>query len=168
MDFELIVAVTHRGVIGKNNKIPWYIPEDLKHFKKITLNSIVVMGRKTFESLPNGPLPNRMNIVLTRTPNNANNIDNLIFTNIDNLFTIIKQYHNRVFVIGGSEIYLLLLSYCKVIHMTLVYEDIDGDRKLSIPLESNYEKIDESEIMYSKNNNHRYQYVTYSKLSDGA
>ncbi len=162
MDFELIVAVTHQGVIGKNNKIPWYIPEDLKHFKHITQNSIIIMGRKTFESLPNGPLPNRINIVLTRTPNNANNTENVIFTNIDDLFTIIKQYHKRIFVIGGSEIYLLLLVYCKVIHMTIVHEDIEGDITLSIPLESNYEKINESEILYSKKNNQKYQYVTYA------
>jgi len=65
MKCELIVACTKDGIIGYNNKIPWHIPEDLKYFRNTTLNSIVIMGRKTFESLPNGYLKNRINIVIT-------------------------------------------------------------------------------------------------------
>ena len=89
MNFELIFASDINGVIGNNNTIPWYVPEDLSYFRKITTYGIVVMGRKTFESLPNGYLKNRINIVITNNYKNYNNIDNtLIFTDFDNVFTI--------------------------------------------------------------------------------
>jgi len=168
LDFELIVALSSNGVIGNKNKIPWYIPEDLKHFKQITQNSIVIMGRKTFDSLPNGPLPNRINIVLSRA-HVLSCSDNVFFTDMDNLFDIVKNNrgeNKRVFVIGGSEIYSLLISECEIIHMTIVYEDIEGDCILPIEpeyLESHYEKIDESEIMCSVKSNMRFQYVTYRR-----
>ena len=67
-DFEMVVAVDTNGCIGKANSIPWHLPEDLKHFKELTLNQIVIMGRRTFESLPNGPLKNRLNIVISSQP----------------------------------------------------------------------------------------------------
>ncbi len=65
--YELIVAMTPAGVIGHNGTIPWHIPEDLEYFKKMTIGGIIVMGRKTFESLPR-ILPNRIHVVITRTP----------------------------------------------------------------------------------------------------
>ena len=68
MEIKFIVAQSKNRVIGNNNTIPWYVPEDLKRFRDLTLHSIVVMGRKTFESLPNGPLKNRINIVITNNP----------------------------------------------------------------------------------------------------
>ena len=170
MDFnlELIVALSHNGIIGNKNKIPWYIPEDLKHFKQITQNSVVIMGRKTFDSLPNGPLPNRINIVLSRT-HELSDLANVFFTDMDNLFDIVRKNcggNKKVFVIGGSEIYSLLITYCRIIHMTIVHEDIEGDCILPIYpeyLESHYEKIDETDIMYSVKSNMRFQYVTYRR-----
>ena len=70
MNFELLVAMSENGVIGNENRIPWHIPEDLIRFKEVTKNSIVIMGRKTFNSLPIGPLKNRINIVLSKTYEN--------------------------------------------------------------------------------------------------
>ena len=72
-NFELVVAMDVDGCIGSNNTIPWSLPEDLKHFKELTENNIVIMGRKTFESLPNGPLKNRMNIVISSHIDNTYN-----------------------------------------------------------------------------------------------
>ena len=72
MNYELIVAMSKNGVIGNNNKLPWYIPEDLVNFSELTKGHIIIMGRKTFESLPNGPLKNRLNVVLSRTIYNNN------------------------------------------------------------------------------------------------
>jgi dihydrofolate reductase len=173
MNFELIVAQSLNGYIGFENKIPWYLPEDLSHFKKITDHSIVIMGRRTFESLPNGPLKNRINIVLTKNPQNKNqtisDINNVFFTNMEQLFSIlslIQKENQKVFVIGGSEIYRLLIKHCRIIHMTIVYYLINGD--ISFPysmeeVERNYIKIDESDIMYSKNQNVKYKYITFCK-----
>ena len=168
MDLELIVAASKNGIIGDKNNIPWHIPEDLQHFKKITQNSIIIMGRKTYESLPNGPLPNRLNIVLTRTPEKNDN-ENVIFTNIDNLFTNIikhKTEKQKVFVIGGCEIYSLLIRYCAILHITIIYDDVKGDCMFPISgeyIQSYYNLIDKSEIFVSSVNNTKYQYMTYCK-----
>ena len=168
MDLELIVAASKNGIIGDKNNIPWHIPEDLQHFKKITQNSIIIMGRKTYESLPNGSLPNRLNIVLTRTPEKNDN-ENVIFTNIDNLFTNINKHKTekqKVFVIGGCEIYSLLIRYCVLLHITIIYDDVKGDCMFPISgeyIQSYYNLIDKSEIFVSSVNNTKYQYMTYCK-----
>ena len=83
---HLIVAVNQKNVIGKNNNIPWHISEDLKNFKEVTNNNIIVIGRKTYESLPQKPLPNRINVVITSQPENYENNENIIFTNIGKFF----------------------------------------------------------------------------------
>jgi dihydrofolate reductase len=134
MNFELIVALNKYGIIGINNKIPWHIPEDLMRFKKMTEQHIVVMGRKTFESLPplNRPLKNRINIVLTSTPEKYENIksDNLLFSNAEKVFKIIHTAavpEKKVFIIGGSDIYKLFLNYCSTLHITHVYPNTELD-----------------------------------------
>lgn len=128
MKCELIVACTKDGVIGCNNMIPWYIPEDLKYFRNTTINNIVIMGRKTFESLPNGYLKNRINIVLT---NKKITNPNVIFTNYENIFSIIEKLQTeetkKIFIIGGSEIYRLFFNYCDTIHLTVIDNTITGD-----------------------------------------
>ena len=73
MNFELIVAFNKNNVIGINNTIPWYVPEDFNQFSKTTKDHIVVMGRKTFESLPNGPLKNRINVAITNKKTETDN-----------------------------------------------------------------------------------------------
>ena len=146
---ELIVAVNQDGIIGINNKIPWHIPEDLKRFKQLTEGHIVIMGRKTYESLPpkNRPLKNRVNIVLTSKPGlyfskendeNDENNNNLSFTTRENLSNVIKKnlvggVAKRIFIIGGSEIYHLFIDYCSIIHMTRVYfkVDVNDDANIS-------------------------------------
>ena len=122
-NFELIVAMDINGCIGKNNKIPWYLPEDLKHFREITENSIVIMGRKTFESLPNGPLKNRLNIVISSKIDHTYNYPNVIVTDMIYVFNIIEKYRKKylkVFIIGGSQIYKLFIKYCNKLHITFV------------------------------------------------
>ena len=158
MEMELIVALNQDGVIGINNKIPWYIPEDLQRFKKLTEGNIVIMGRKTYESLPPNqrPLKNRLNIVLSRQTNIYDfEYDNLIFTTMENIYDIIKEnifieeeegegdddekeikikIKKKVFIIGGNEIYNLFIHQCSIIHITevnylLSFEDEDDDEK---------------------------------------
>jgi dihydrofolate reductase len=129
-DFELIVAMDIDGCIGKNNSIPWYLPEDLKHFKEITENSIVIMGRKTFESLPYGPLKNRLNIVISSRLDHIYNYSNVIVTDIVDVFNIIQKYRKKyakVFIIGGSQIYKLFIKYCNKLHITYINISIKHD-----------------------------------------
>lgn len=103
--FSIIVAIGNNNEIGKNNKLLWHIPEDLKKFKEITQGKTVVMGRNTFKSIGK-ILPNRNNIVLSKNLQNINNKKNLEIC--DNFSKIIKKYKNsveEVFIIGGSQIY---------------------------------------------------------------
>jgi len=128
---ELVVAMTTNGVIGKESGLPWHIPEDLKHFRKLTEGSVVVMGRKTYNSLPAGPLKNRINVVLSREPGQEYQYDNLIFVTMENIFHVLDQYqqeNKKIFIIGGSEIYKLFWNHCTTIHITHVLDDtIEGD-----------------------------------------
>ena len=129
---NLIVAFNNKNVIGNNNKIPWYIPEDLKLFQKTTKNHIIVMGRKTFESLPNGPLKNRINIVITnQTELYENSNETLIYTNFENSFALLetlqKETQKEVFIIGGNTIYKQYFEYCTKFHISFINNTQSGD-----------------------------------------
>ena len=130
MDFELIVAFNKKNVIGINNTIPWYVPEDLKQFRKTTKDHIVLMGRKTFESLPNGPLKNRINVVITNKIMKSDNTD-VYFCNFDDSFALLKKLQKetekKVFIIGGNTIYNQYFKYCTQFHITVIDDDQDGD-----------------------------------------
>ena len=169
---ELIVACDKNGVIGTMaNTIPWYLPEDLARFRILTTDGVVVMGRKTFESLPIGGLKNRINIILTKNYLNYAYSPH-IFTDIAHIMPILQQYSNKkIFIIGGSEIYKLFIQYCKIIHLTLVHiessDDNDNNIKFpyDIPQHFNntefYDTLCKSDIFYSKNHDIPYQYLTY-------
>lgn len=124
---SIIAAIAENNIIGGDNKLLWNIPDDLKRFKNLTSNHTIIMGRKTFESLP-GVLPNRHHIVLTRDKNYTINSDSV--TIVYNLKEIVDKYENsveEVFVIGGGEIYLSFLPYCKNLYLTKVHKDFNGD-----------------------------------------
>ncbi len=122
---KVIVAVNRNWAIGKGGKLLYSLPEDLKFFKETTLNKIVVMGRKTLQSLPNQqPLKDRHNIVVSR--NNIANDDVTVVHSISELLDLDIDFDN-VFVIGGASIYEELLPYCDTVYLTMVYDDADGD-----------------------------------------
>src|SRR5574344_1064916 len=113
-NFSMIVAMSLNCAIGKNNKLIWHIDEDLQRFKKLTEKNTVVMGRKTYESLPKKPLPNRRNIILTHSKDfNANGCE--IVNNIDELIHIVKD-EEKVFVIGGASIYKQMIPFTDTIY----------------------------------------------------
>lgn len=109
----ILVAYDDNRVIGCKGEIPWYLPEDLKLFKERTINHSIIMGRKTWDSLPRRPLPNRYNIVVTREPDKYEDGDEAMF--VDSMAKAIrlanKKAPNReAFIIGGSQIYLAALE----------------------------------------------------------
>jgi len=125
---NLIVACSSNNVIGSNNKIPWHISEDLKHFKEKTLNQCVIMGRKTFESIGR-PLPGRENIVITSKKNYCKK-DCIITT--DSLEKAIRKSNHlkEIFIIGGEKVYkeALELGIVKKIYLTKINKEVSGDR----------------------------------------
>lgn len=121
----LVVAVAGNGVIGKEGAIPWHISEDLKRFRALTTGHTVVMGRKTWDSLPRKPLPNRTNVVVTRQPDwQAEGA-----VRAASLTQAVEGAPGPVFVIGGAEIYALALPLATRIELTEVHRDFDGDAR---------------------------------------
>jgi dihydrofolate reductase len=122
----LIVAVADSGVIGRDNALPWHLPDDLKRFKRLTLGKPIVMGRKTFESIGK-PLPGRQNIVLTREANYQRDGIVVVHGVDDALRAAVGQA--EITVIGGAELFNLFLPLASRVHLTRVHADIAGDVK---------------------------------------
>ncbi len=121
---SIIVAMNNKRVIGLNNALPWHISEDLKHFKKLTLNHSVVMGRKTFESIGK-PLKQRKNIVISR--NESLNFEGVMIVNsIDKAISIAND-ESEIFIIGGEQIYSISLSIATHMYITEVNHNNEGD-----------------------------------------
>jgi len=134
IEFNMIVAHERNYGIGNNGRIPWYITEDLKYFRDMTINHIVVMGRKTYDSIPSSrkPLKDRINIVLTNNPENYNSVDNLIYCKEDKLDFYLNYYHyhnaiSKVFFIGGSEIYKKYMNKIDNLYVTFVDNEYTCD-----------------------------------------
>ena len=124
-EIVLVVAVAENGVIGQGGKIPWHISEDLKRFKALTMGHTVVMGRKTWDSLPRKPLPGRANVVVTRQKDwNAEGA-----ITAASLGEAIAGTSGTVMVIGGGEIYAAALPMATRVELTEVHQGFDGDAK---------------------------------------
>ena len=127
MSIKLICAVSKNNVIGNNNKLPWNISEDLKRFRELTSENIIVMGRKTYDSIGR-PLPKRENLVLSK--NKKLKIENAKVFNTPQ--EILDFYHKReeekdLFIIGGNYIYELFIEYCDYLLITFVDKEYTGD-----------------------------------------
>jgi dihydrofolate reductase len=124
---SIIVAFDNRRAIGKDNKMPWHISADLKHFKAITMGHPIVMGRKTYESLPVKPLPGRKNIVLSRKQTNGDNNEIQWLHSLDEFLQLAQNKEDEFFVIGGGEIYKALLPYADKLYITRIFASYDAD-----------------------------------------
>ena len=124
-----VVALSNNNVIGKDNDLPWNLKTDLKHFKEYTSSKIIVMGRKTFESIGR-PLPNRINYVVSNTIDEIEGAK--VFNSIENAIEEAKKecsksYHNEIVIIGGGFIFRDTLSEANKLVLSKVKCDIDGD-----------------------------------------
>ena len=118
--FSIIVAKSINNIIGVNNKMPWNIPSDLKRFKELTMGKKILMGRKTFESLP-FVLPGRTHLVLsTKKDFSHNHKDVIIYNDLNNLISEYKDSKEEIFIIGGGKIYSELLKYTSKLYITEV------------------------------------------------
>lgn len=122
---KAIVAVALNGVIGNGIEIPWHIPEDFKHFKKTTTGGIIVMGRKTWESLGQKPLPNRENAVITSRPELVKNAS--AFADIEQCLAHYKGDPRPLWICGGARLYAEALKYCSEIILSRVKFAPKGD-----------------------------------------
>lgn len=124
----MIAAIGKNRELGKNNDLLWNIPEDMKHFRDTTRGHVVIMGQRTFESLPNGPLPKRVNIVLTQDPVfTAEGI--LVAQTSEDALVLAKKHetNGEAFVIGGGMIYALFLPMVDRLYLTIIDQSFDAD-----------------------------------------
>jgi dihydrofolate reductase len=124
MKISLIVAVDEKNGIGKNNQLPWHLPADLQHFKKITTGFPIIMGRKTFDSIGK-PLPNRRNIVISRQENLE--ISGAEVCNSINSAISLCKDEREVFIIGGSQIFEQSLDLADTLYLTVIQNNFDAD-----------------------------------------
>ena len=124
---KLIVAADRNWAIGKNNKLMWSIPADMKFFRETTQGNVVIMGRKTLESFPQGqPLKNRVNIVITRNPSYKVK-DAVVDHSVEEAIEESRKYDGDVFVIGGESIYRAMLPYCDTALVTRIDYAYEAD-----------------------------------------
>lgn len=129
MEKIIIAAVDEKLGIGYNGKLLTYIPEDLKRFKQLTTGHTIIMGRKTWESLPKKPLPDRKHIVITRQKDFIFAHEQVsVAQSIENAFELCeKQNTEKVFIIGGGEIYNLALPYADILEITHIHQTFEAD-----------------------------------------
>ena len=163
-NISIIVAIASNFAIGKNNRLLWHIPDDLKRFKKITSEHTVIMGKKTYTSLPFKPLSGRENIVLT-------DIAGEIITGCTMAYSIqqvidLCKNKDECFVIGGGSVYKQFLPIAETLYITWIYKDFNAD--IFFPeISENEWKIVESEEHFSKENGFSYSFKTYKrKITD--
>lgn len=129
MKISMIAAMGQNRVIGKDNDIPWHLPDDFQYFKKMTEEHYVLMGRKNYESLPPKfkPLPNRPNVVITRNKN-YDAPGTTVVNSLEAALEVAKSNNEpEVFIIGGGEIYKLGLEYADTIYLTEINGEFEGD-----------------------------------------
>lgn len=170
MKYALIAAMTPNRVIGHGNEIPWYLPEDLKLFKKITTGGIVIMGRKTWESIPEKfrPLRNRFNIILSTSVGNGvvHKPDGTMWAAsfkdaVDNLEALVNACDLKVFVIGGQSLYEQTISGASELHISALTNEYNGD-KFFPEINKDLFYNDRTEINSGFNYHHyKRQYVEY-------
>ncbi|MBX2987528.1 MAG: dihydrofolate reductase [Bdellovibrionaceae bacterium] len=143
-----IAAMAKNRVIGKDNDLPWRLPEDLKFFKKMTSGKILIMGRKTFMSLP-GHLPNRHHVVITRSPVVSEEEDVTFAGSVDEALEIARRlspdYPGEVFIAGGGEIFKETLPIADKIYLTVIDEDFDGDAFFPEFPEKDFELVEQND-----------------------
>jgi dihydrofolate reductase len=162
MIISAIVAVGTKGAIGLDNQIPWYLPADLKYFKKTTIDHHILMGRKCYNSIGR-PLPNRTNVIVTRDPFFI--VSNCLIAHSieEGIYVAKERGEQELFIIGGGEIYAQSLPYWNRIYITEV--DYNGPADVFFPEVDlkNWKKVFEEKHSVDKLNNLAYSFITYER-----
>jgi dihydrofolate reductase len=156
---ELIVAITDNFVIGANGVMPWHLPADLQHFKKITSGHAIAMGRRTWDSIGK-PLPNRLNIVITRQAE-YKAVGATVVHSLEDAKQIAEE--RKLFVIGGGEIYRSAMEDVSLMHITRIHTTIDGDTFFPKLDELVWERISALQRPADENNSHDLSFEVWSK-----
>ena len=156
----IIGAMDRNGLIGAQNALPWHLPADLARFRQRTIGHTVIMGSRTWESLPKQPLPGRQNIVLSRTmPKDMAECD--VARNLDEALMLAEGEH--VFIIGGASVYEQALPLADTLYLTLIDEEFEGDTHFPDIDESVWQETERRAHKKDKKNPHDYAFVVLKK-----
>lgn len=159
---SIIAAVADNYAIGNKKQIPWYLPADLKHFKEITTGHTLIMGKRTFESLPNGPLPNRKNIVLTTMLTEGVVEGYFEADSIDDALEL-SSNADKVFIIGGSAIYRQFMDLADSMNITWVKGEFVADTFFPEIDFSSWVEVSREDHQADDKNPHDYSFVEYKR-----
>lgn len=165
MSISLLVAATENNVIGKDNKLLWHLPNDLRYFKNLTYGGVMLMGRKTFESIGK-PLPGRVNIVISANPSfNAKGI--IKAASIEEGLARAQETNCReIFVIGGGDIYRQMMNMADKIYMTRVHTVMDGHAYFPEINEAQWQKTSAAGFKADEKHAFDYTFETWEKLAN--
>ncbi len=156
-----VVAMDEARVIGKDGALPWHLPEDLAHFKRLTMGSVIIMGRKTWDSLPERfkPLPGRTNVVVSRSPQALTLPQGvLVADSPEGAIAAAKQVAPRgstIWIIGGAELYRRTLPICDEVHLTRVVGVHEGD--------ATFPAFEEGFLVVNQEQGERCTFLTYRR-----
>lgn len=157
----LIAAMANNRVIGIDNKLPWHLPDDLQHFKKLTLGKTIVMGRKTWESLP-GLLPDRRHIVISRNRQfQAEGAE--VLNSIEQAIQRLSD-EEEIMIVGGANLYGQLLPDADFLYLTLVDADIEGDAFFPEWHEADWQQIERSHHPADDRHAFAFDFVTFKRV----
>ena len=160
---SIIVAKAKNNIIGKDNKLVWNLPEDLKHFKELTDGHTIIMGRKTFESLGE-VLPNRKHIIFSQNADLKTNDENVqVVHSLLEIQELIEE-KDEAFVIGGSMIYNFLMPYVKKMYVTEINEEFDGDTFFPKINTDIWKETKREKGIKNEENKLDYDFVTYERV----
>ena len=162
---SMIAAMGKNRVIGKDNDMPWHLPADLQHFKKTTLGSPIIMGRKTYDSIGR-PLPGRLNIILSR--NSDLEIEGCrVVHSLDEAIALAeKEKSDEVFITGGAHLYHTFLEKADRLYITLIDENFEGDTYFPDYTQLNWLEVSREDHLADKKNIHNFSFITLDRLND--
>ncbi len=157
---SIIVAIAKNNVIGKDNKLIWHIPEDLKRFKRITTGKTIIMGRNTFLSLGR-VLPERKHVVLTHLQETVSDNEQVkTVYSLDDLKEYIENDEEN-FVIGGAMMYKTLMPYANKMYITEIDQEFEGDVYFPEINKNEWKEVERTPGLTDEKNTYKYSYVTY-------
>lgn len=162
---SLLYAMDKNRLIGRNNQLPWHLPQDLAYFKRVTMDHKIVMGRKTFDSIGK-PLPGRENIIITRDKNYLCDGCKVLHS-IDELLELSSSHKDEeIFVIGGAEIFKEILPFSDRLYITYIHHEFEGDTFFPPTNESEWKMISKEPGIKNEKNPYDYEFVVYEKIEN--
>jgi dihydrofolate reductase len=161
---SLLYAMDKNRLIGKDNELPWHLPQDLAYFKRITMGHTIVMGRKTFDSIGK-PLPGRENIIITRDKHFSCDGCRVIHS-IDELLDLShKKIEEEIFVIGGAEIFKEILPFSDRLYVTNIHHEFEGDTYFPKTNDTEWKMISKEPGIKNDKNPYDFDFVVYEKIT---